>query len=129
METGASVRISYWAEKKEGISLHSLAGLEEFRKDLDDNYISVVQSRPGDLGGLHQFVVEFVSSISLHDFVTFLLEGISFDLIKSGTKALVFRPFISAYKKLKEHDENKHVDIEEFRVVFQDALLNPEIVR
>jgi hypothetical protein len=74
MDTGASIRISYWAEQKEHMSLYDLAGIEEFKKELGDHYVSVVHGRPGDLGGLRQLVVEFISSISLSDVATFLAQ-------------------------------------------------------
>jgi len=39
METGASVKVSYWAEQQYGtISLHDFEGIDEFRKELSESY-------------------------------------------------------------------------------------------
>lgn len=89
---------------------------------MSESYIAVVNGRPGDLGGgLYEFAVEFIANISLSDVVKFLAGGIAYDLIKSGSKAFVLRPFCDAYKKLK--DRNPRLDITEFRVMFQDSIL------
>lgn len=115
------MRVSYWAEKTGDWALHDLAGIDDFRRELAADYVSIVQGRPGDLGGLHQLAVEFVSSISLFDVANFLAQGIAFDLIRYGTKAFVLRPFLTAYKKLRDRNEKTGVDIEQLRIVFQDT--------
>jgi hypothetical protein len=120
-DSGTAVRVNYWAEKTGDWALHDLAGIDDFRRELAEDYVSFVQGRPGDLGGLHQLVVEFVSSISLLDAANFLAQGIAFDLIKSGTKAFVLRPFLKAYKKLRDRNATTGVDIEQLRIVFQDT--------
>jgi hypothetical protein len=51
----------------------------------------------------------------------FWRKGVAFDLIKSGTKAFVLRPFLAAYKKLRDRNKDIGVDIEEFRILFQDS--------
>lgn len=123
METGIALTIKYWCEQKDSSSLYELDGIEEFRQELASSYISVVQGRPGDLGGLHQLVVEVISNLPLSEVAKFLAEGIAFDLIKSGTKAFVLRPFLAAYKKLRDRNKTMGVDIEEFRVAFSDSVL------
>ncbi len=122
METGASVRVTYWAQQRKGqVSIYDLEGIEDFRRELAEHYVSVVQGRPGDLGGLHQLLVEIVCSISLADVAAFLAQGIAFDLIKSGAKAFVLRPFLAAYRALRDRNKALRVDIEEFRIAFQDS--------
>jgi hypothetical protein len=123
METGASVKVTYWAEQKAPGSLYDLEGVDEFRDELAADYLSVVHARPGGLGGLHQLAVEFVSHISLADVARFLSQGIAFDLLKSGTKAFVLRPFLCAYRKLRDRNKDKNVDIEELTITFQDSSL------
>jgi len=123
METEASIKVSYWVEQDGDVSLYELEGAEQFRNDLADSYISVVQSRPGDLGGLHELAVEFVSRISLVEVAKFLLEGIAFDMIKAGTKAFVLRPFMDAYRRLKAKNTKQNLDLGELRIIFQDSTL------
>jgi hypothetical protein len=122
MDTGTAVRVTYWAEQRAGqASIYDLEGIEDFRRELAERYVSVVQGRPGDLGGLHQFFVEIVSSISLADLALFLAQGVAFDLIKLGTKAFILRPFLAAYRALRDRNKTLRVDIEECRIVFQDS--------
>lgn len=120
-DSGAAVRVSYWAEQTGDWELHDLAGIDDFRKELAEDYVSIVQARPGDLGGLYQLAVEFVASISLTDVASFLAQGVAFDLIKSGTKAFVLRPFLAAYRRLRDRNQSLRVDIEQLRIVFQDT--------
>ena len=63
-----------------------LEGVAEFKAELSDNYVvSTVRDRRGPLGGgLYQLAVEFVSRLSLKEIVTILLEGATYDLLKSG---------------------------------------------
>jgi hypothetical protein len=120
----SAIKITYWAEQKQGsASIYDFEGIGDFRKELDESYISVVQGRPGPLGGLHELAVEFISNLTLVEVAKFLLEGIAFDLIKSGTRAFVLRPFLKAYQKLKDRNPSFQLDIEEFRIVFQDSVI------
>lgn len=125
MDTGIAIKISYWAEADSSgeASIHDLSGINEFREDLARNYISVVHGRPGDLGGLHELAIELVANISLMDVAKFLAGGIAYDLIKSGSKAFVLRPFLQAYEELRERNPSNDVDIEELRIVFQDSVV------
>jgi hypothetical protein len=120
----ASLKITYWAESRgDARSVYDFDGIEDFRGTLDENYISVVQGRPGPLGGLYELAVEFVSNLTLVEVAKFLLAGIAFDLIKAGTKSFILRPFLSAYEKLKVRNPIRRLDIEVFRIVFQDTML------
>ena len=120
----AAVKITYWAEqKKDSVSIYDFEGIDDFRKELDENYIAVVQGRPGPLGGLYELAVEFISNLTLIEVAKFLLGGIAFDVIKSGTKAFVLRPFLRAYQKLKDRNPSFRLDIEKFRIIFQDTAI------
>ena len=123
MNTGTAVKVNYWTAQNGPTGLWDFEGIQDFRQKLDADYISVVQSRPGGLGGLHELYVEFISPISLSDVARLLLDGTAFDLIKSGTKAFVLRPFLTAYKKLREKNTKSRIDIAEFRVIFKDSVL------
>jgi len=63
LDSGASVRITYWAEQTGDHKLSNLDGIDTFRADLARDYVSVIHARPGELGGLLHLAVEFVSNI------------------------------------------------------------------
>src|SRR5882672_3892231 len=119
MDTGASLKIEYWVYPSDC----DFKGAAEFRKEVADNYISSVSSRPGEAGGNFQLAVEFVSRITLVDVVKFLLSGVAYDVIKSGAEAFVLRPFLSAYKNLRDQNQDHGIDIEQLRIIFQDTIL------
>lgn len=55
METGTSLKIEYWGvtEFENGKQVFDdFEGINEFRKDLADKYISAVHGRPGERGGV-----------------------------------------------------------------------------
>ncbi len=60
----------------------------------------------------------------MSDVVKFIGEGIAFDLLKGGTKAFILRPFINAYKKLKERNKNNHLDIYSLTISFNDSIVH-----
>lgn len=124
METGAAVKITYWAAQSGDYGLVDLDGIDEFRTELARDYVSIVRGRPGGLGGgLYELSIQVVSGLTLGYFAKLLLEGAAFDLIKGGAKALVLRPLLTAYKKLKEKNARHEIDIAEFRLIFQDSLV------
>jgi hypothetical protein len=121
METGISIRVTYWSEQTGNTSIDDFEGIDEFRDELAENYASFVKGRPGDLGGINELLIEIFSNVPFAEVAKFLAEGIAFDLIKSGTKSFVLKPFLTAYKKLKEKNESKGIDIETLRIAFQDS--------
>lgn len=124
MDTGISIKILYWSPRNDD-AIADFEGIEEFRNELIDNYVSSIHGRPGDLGGgLNEFFLELVSNINLSDVVKFIGEGIAFDLLKGGTKAFVLRPFINAYKKLKDKNKNNHLDIYSLTICFNDSIVH-----
>lgn len=118
----ASISVDWWYGETE------LEGVAEFKAELSDNYVvSTVRDRRGPLGGgLYQLAVEFVSRLSLKEIVTILLEGATYDLLKSGTDAFFIRPFLQAYKRFKSRRENDRVGIDRIRFVFQDSAITIE---
>jgi hypothetical protein len=123
LNTGASVKITYWAEQTGENKLLDLNGVDAFRQELEQEYASAVHARPGDLGGLLHMAVEFVSSISMADVAKFLASGMAYDLIKEGTKSLVLRPFIGAYQRLKDRNRGNNLDIDVLRLVLRDSVI------
>jgi hypothetical protein len=118
----ASISVDWWYGETE------LEGVAEFKAELSDNYVlSTVRDRRGPLGGgLYQLAVEFVSRLSLSEIVRILLEGATYDLLKSGTNAFFIRPFLEAYKRFKSRQKNDRVGIDRIRFVFQDSAITIE---
>jgi len=114
MEKAAALKITYWIYPAKC----DFEGANEFRRHLADNYISVIQTRPGDAGGNFQLGIEFVSQITLVDVAKFLMSGITYDMIKSGAESFVLRPFLEAYKNLRDKNQAHNIDIEQLRMVF-----------
>jgi|SRR5579864_1394210 len=106
----AAISVDWWYGETE------LEGVAEFKAELSANYVvSTVRDRRGGLGGgLYQLAVEFVSRLSLSEIVRILLEGATYDFLKSGTNAFFIRPFLEAYKRFKSRRKNDRVGIVEF---------------
>lgn len=118
-----SVKVSWWAEQISPTEIRSFEGIEEFRRALDENYVAVVRPRPGDLGGLYQMAVHFITNITLADVAAFIAAGIAYDVLKSGAKAFVLRPFLEAFKKLRERNQSFDIGMEELLMEFQDSIV------
>lgn len=121
-KVAAAITINYWVGET------NLDGVPEFRAELEGRYaVSLVRPRAGGLGGgLYQLWVEFVSQLTLAEAVRVLLEGAAYDLIKSGTNAFFIRPFLDAYKRFRQRNENTRLGIDHIRFVFQDFSINIE---
>lgn len=124
MEAGGAVKILYWADSEPG-KLFLPDGIVEFEGSLANSYVSNIQARPGPHGGLYGFAVEFLTSFTLKHFLGLILDGIAYDLVKSGSKALVLRPFLTAYNALRKRNEHGRfeVHIEELLLRFQDSVV------
>jgi len=123
MDTGTAVTVKYWIAT-DSPKFQDLDGIDDFRKELAADYVSVVKGRPAGAGGLTHLYVELISTLSLSHIAQLLLDGIAFDLIKHGTEAFVLRPFLAAYKRLQERNkEHRFIDIAELQIQFQDSLL------
>ena len=118
-----AVKVTYWTRQEGEFSHEDLNDIEKFRSELADEYVAVVRGRPGDLGGLYELAVEFVTSLSLAEFAGIIGSGVAYDLVKAGTKSFVLRPFVTAYRKLLEVNDRRkrRPHIEELHIVFQDS--------
>jgi hypothetical protein len=125
MDTGGAVKVECWAAQEGDLGLVQPEGIEEFKTELARNYVGQVHARPGSLGGLYGFVVEFLTTFSLHRFLDLIVDGIAYDLIKSGSDALVLRPFLSAYKALRQRNVGRfsEISIERLLLSFQDSIV------
>ncbi len=130
METGTAINVKYWIASDQGRNFTDLDGIDEFRRELASDYISVVKGRPAGAGGFTHLYVEIISSFSLSHLVQLLIDGIAFDVIKRGAESFVLRPFFAAYEKLRDRNKgNRSIDIGELQVHFQDSILLTHEVR
>ena len=121
--TKPSLKITYFAVATGPTSIDKPDGIDEFQRELDGEYLTAVHGRPGPLGGLYQLTVEFVTNLTLKDVASFLAAGVAYDLMKSGSKQLLLRPFLNAYDKLKNRNANHRVGIDRLTFNFGDAIL------
>jgi len=124
MDIGGAVRIEYWAEADGKIGVFEPEGMSEFKAELAANYVSQVRGRPGAMGGLYGLSVDFLTSFSLRHFLSLIMDGIAYDLVKSGSEALILRPFIAAYKALKKRNNERFITglrIERLSLSFEDS--------
>ena len=101
-----------------------IKGLDEFKKELQKNYLrSVRPNRKPQAGGLWDVFVEFYVNISLKEFIlSAIAGGLLWDLVKIGTRKFVFRPLVQAFEKLE--NENQNLDyIPVIRMTFDDVQL------
>jgi hypothetical protein len=97
-------------------------GIDEFRNDMQDVYVSLVRGQSGACGGgLYDLLVHVTSNISLRDVINVIMSGVAYDLIKSGTHSFVLRPLITALEKLKSKNTKNNLTIDELKFTFQDS--------
>lgn len=121
MKVNTAIRVSYWAEQ-EGLKIIEPVGIDAFRDELAQSYVSLVRGRPGDLGGgLYELAIEFISNISIKDAVAFIGSGVGFDLLKAGTKSFLWKPLLSACETLRKKNTALDIDIHELKFIFNDA--------
>ena len=125
MALGGAVKVEYWALRADATDLQDLDGIEEFRSELATNYVGQVHARPGEAGFLYGLSVEFLTTFTLQHFLTLILDGIIYDLVKSGSHALVLKPFIAAYRSLKAKniERKRRMQIDTLLLSFQDSVV------
>jgi hypothetical protein len=120
MPSGNAIVVRYWVSTDHR-PFPDLEGVDDFRRELSDAYVSIVHGRPAGAGGFTHLHVELLSTFSLHHLVQLLLDGVAFDLVKHGAEAFVLRPFIEAYKRLRDRNKKNFVDIGDLQIEFQDS--------
>lgn len=125
MDSNTAITVKYWIASDQGRKFPDLDGIDDFRRELAADYISVVKGRPAGAGGLTHLYVELISSLSLSYFTRLLLDGVTYDLIKEGSKRFALRPFLAAYRRLRDRNKDKlhPVDIGALQIQYQDSLL------
>lgn len=117
-----AIKIDYVAAPQEGSFDPIPVGMEDFRVELEDAYVSLVRGHPGVRGGgWYQFVIQITSSITLRDLANLILGGVAYDLLKSGTSSLVLHPLLHAYEKLASRNSKVEFGVDEVLFFFQDT--------
>jgi len=117
-----AVRIDYWTLPNGSPTGIEPEGIDEFRRDLQDVYVSLVRGQSGACGGgLYDLMVHVTSSISLRDVVSLILGGVAYDLIKSSGNSFVLKPLITAIGKLKSRNKERNIEVDELTFSFQDT--------
>jgi hypothetical protein len=122
VERENAIVVRYWVATDHR-PFPDLEGIEDFRKELAEAYVSIIDGRPAGAGGLTSFHVELLSTLSLRHLVQLVLDGVAFDLVKQGAEAFVLRPFLHAYRRLRERNQARIVDIGDLQIRFQDSLV------
>lgn len=123
MRADTAVAVRYWIATDTPSNFPDLEGIDDFRKELAADYVSVVKGRPAGAGGIARLYVDIISTLSLSHIAQLLIDGIAFDLIKHGARSFVLRPFLAAYKKLQERNRKRFLDIAELQIEFQDCVV------
>ena len=118
-----AVSVRYWVSTDSPVGFPDLDGVEEFRNDLAGEYVALVRGRPSGAGGPVDLIVQIISRLPWSHVVQLLIDGVVYDLIKEGSKSFVLRPFISAYRKLRERNRNRSLDLAELQIDFEDCQL------
>jgi hypothetical protein len=122
VSTGNAIVVKYWISA-DHFPFDDLKGIEDFREELSSEYVSVVSGRAAGAGGLVHVVVELTSTFSLSHLAEIIVDGVAFDLIKREAEAFVLRPFIAAYKRLRERNQDKRLEIGDLKIQFRDSLV------
>jgi len=121
--TKPAVRVNYWGMAISPKAIQKLDGIEEFRRELDAEYLAQIRGRPAGLGGLYHLAVEFLTNFTFKDFASLVAAGVAYDLLKDGAKRFVLRPFLDAYAKLKARNVEHQIGIDLFTIDFADTVL------
>lgn len=100
--------------------------LIEFKDNLQSEYICTFNLKYAELGG-GNFIIEFLYSISLKDYLMIVLGGAAWDVIKTGAKEFILRPFIEMYEEFKKKDDSQK--IQDVKFVFSDSTIYITIIK
>jgi hypothetical protein len=123
METDTSVVVRNSISTDHPNDYPDLNGIDEFRTELANEYVSVVRGSSSGAGGWVHILVEVISTFSLSHIIQLLIDGAVYDSLKEGSRSFVLRLFVRAYQRLKARNHDRHVHLSELRIEFQACLL------
>jgi hypothetical protein len=121
MARDTAVCIEYWIATDHPATFDDLEGIDEFREELSQEYVSLVRGRPSGAGGAVFIILHFISQLPWSHVAQIILEGAAYDIIKEGARSFILRPFLAAYKKLKLRNVKKAINLNELKIDFQDC--------
>jgi hypothetical protein len=65
-------------------------------------------------------LAQIISGIPWTHVVQLIIDGAAYDLVKEGSKSFILRPFISAYRKLRDRNQDRLIDLAELQIDFED---------
>lgn len=101
MDNEIAINIKYYAFGDGKGGHYNIEQIKDFRKEIQDEYISSFHIHTAECGG-GNFFIEFIYNLSLSDFLSFIVGGIAWDCIKSGVKRYAIDNFIKLYKKYRK---------------------------
>jgi len=123
MQGGMAVSVRYWVSTDRPVGFPDLEGVDEFRNELASEYAALVRGRPAGAGGPVHMLVQVISGIPWIHVLQLIHDGVAYDLVKEGSRSFILRPFISAYRKLRDRNQNKPIDLAQLQIDFEDFQL------
>ena len=123
MEGGMAVSVRYWVSTDSPVGFPDLQGVDEYRNELAKEYAALVRGRPAGAGGPVHMLAQVISGIPWTHVVQLIIDGAVYDLIKEGSRSFILRPFISAYRKLRDRNQGRLIDLAELQIDFEDFQL------
>ena len=75
--------------------------IDKFRNSIQKDYIVTFKKTVAERGG-GNFIIEFLLNLTLQDFLMIILGGVTWDLVKFGTRKFFIKPFLDEYEKFKK---------------------------
>jgi len=118
MENQIAINIKYFAFGNGNDGFHEIDSINDFKDQIHEEYISSFHIHEAECGGGH-FIIEFIYNLSLSDFLSFIVGGVAWDLIKYGTKKYAIDTFVKLYKKFRKDEVIN--DIRDVTFLFNDT--------
>lgn len=125
MSNKTSVAISYWAYPLGGGKMIDFEGIDEFEKDLSNDFNVFLSGKATDAlgGGLYELAMVVLHNNTVHD-TLLVIGGYVGDELKDAAKEWLKKhvgtPIKNAFNKLKNRNEDKTPDIDRLEIVFKD---------
>lgn len=123
MEDGMSVSFRYFVSSDRRAGFPDLDGIDDFRNELANDYVTLIRGRAAGAGGGVQILAQIISSIPWAHVAQLIIDGVAYDLIKEGSKSFVLRPLIAAFRKLRDKNRERRFDLAELQIDFEDFQL------
>jgi hypothetical protein len=121
MENQVAINIKYFAIGNGNDGYYGEDELYEFKNQIHSEYISSFKVNTAECGA-NNFFIDFIYNLSLSDFLSFIVGGMAWDIIKHGTKKYAIDKFISFYTNFRTKTASQ--DIRDVTFLFNDSQVN-----